>query len=211
MERGIDHDYIVRPGVHDGLYWNNSIDYQWLFFKNSSTGDANPPPVRNTIKPAPRLPAGEKTKHSPVRADENRTGRGIFISEEKSSIAQPFQILRLVQAARDGIRDNLPAKVGQRDGVGRNSSFKDSVRLRYRPRSGKSPNTLRRGLPPCCRNGRSSSRTYYTTPPRTGRRCETFGSRPDSASGPPPDICVHSHVVLSISTNRTVGDRIQPF
>ena len=33
MERGIDHDYIVRPGVHDGLYWNNSIDYQWLFFK----------------------------------------------------------------------------------------------------------------------------------------------------------------------------------
>ena len=29
----LDHDYIVRPGVHDGLYWNNSIDYQWLFFK----------------------------------------------------------------------------------------------------------------------------------------------------------------------------------
>ena len=33
LERGIDHDYIVRPGVHNADYWNNSIDYQWLFFK----------------------------------------------------------------------------------------------------------------------------------------------------------------------------------
>ncbi len=29
----IDHDFIVRPGVHNGEYWNNSIDYQILFFK----------------------------------------------------------------------------------------------------------------------------------------------------------------------------------
>lgn len=33
LERGIDHDYIVRPGAHNADYWNNSIDYQWLFFK----------------------------------------------------------------------------------------------------------------------------------------------------------------------------------
>ena len=32
-ERGIEHDYTVRPGVHNGPYWTNSIDYQWLFFK----------------------------------------------------------------------------------------------------------------------------------------------------------------------------------
>lgn len=29
----IDHDFIVRPGAHNGEYWNNSIDYQILFFK----------------------------------------------------------------------------------------------------------------------------------------------------------------------------------
>ena len=30
----IDHDFIVRPGVHNGDYWKNSIEYQLLFFKN---------------------------------------------------------------------------------------------------------------------------------------------------------------------------------
>lgn len=29
----IEHDFIVRPGVHNGMYWNNAIDYQILFFK----------------------------------------------------------------------------------------------------------------------------------------------------------------------------------
>lgn len=28
----IDHDFITRPGGHTGEYWNNSIDYQILFF-----------------------------------------------------------------------------------------------------------------------------------------------------------------------------------
>ncbi|MCD8183616.1 MAG: esterase family protein [Bacteroides sp.] len=28
----IDHDFITRPGAHNGKYWNNSIDYQILFF-----------------------------------------------------------------------------------------------------------------------------------------------------------------------------------
>lgn len=32
IKRGINHDYIVRPGKHNNTYWNNSIDYQWLFF-----------------------------------------------------------------------------------------------------------------------------------------------------------------------------------
>lgn len=32
LKRGINHDYITRPGIHDGNYWNNSIDYQWLYF-----------------------------------------------------------------------------------------------------------------------------------------------------------------------------------
>lgn len=29
----IDHEFQVRPGVHNGDYWRNSIDYQVLFFK----------------------------------------------------------------------------------------------------------------------------------------------------------------------------------
>ncbi|WP_280765259.1 alpha/beta hydrolase family protein [Parabacteroides sp. PFB2-10] len=32
LENAINHDYIVRPGVHNGPYWKNSIDYQILFF-----------------------------------------------------------------------------------------------------------------------------------------------------------------------------------
>lgn len=28
----IPHDYITRPGAHNGEYWNNAIDYQLLFF-----------------------------------------------------------------------------------------------------------------------------------------------------------------------------------
>lgn len=32
LEAGIDHDFITRPGDHSWKYWNNSIDYQILFF-----------------------------------------------------------------------------------------------------------------------------------------------------------------------------------
>lgn len=32
LERKIDHDFITRPGVHNGEYWSNSMDYQILFF-----------------------------------------------------------------------------------------------------------------------------------------------------------------------------------
>ena len=33
LGRKINHDFITRPGVHNADYWNNSIDYQLLFFK----------------------------------------------------------------------------------------------------------------------------------------------------------------------------------
>ena len=33
LEQGIDHDFITRPGSHNWNYWNNSIDYQILFFE----------------------------------------------------------------------------------------------------------------------------------------------------------------------------------
>lgn len=33
LGRGIDHDFITRPGGHNPQYWNNSIDYQLLFFQ----------------------------------------------------------------------------------------------------------------------------------------------------------------------------------
>ena len=32
LDKKIDHDYIERPGGHNGVYWKNSIDYQVLFF-----------------------------------------------------------------------------------------------------------------------------------------------------------------------------------
>ena len=32
LEKNISHDFITRPGAHNGQYWNNSIDYQILFF-----------------------------------------------------------------------------------------------------------------------------------------------------------------------------------
>ena len=32
LDNKIDHDYIERPGSHNGAYWRNSIDYQLLFF-----------------------------------------------------------------------------------------------------------------------------------------------------------------------------------
>ena len=34
VEKGIPHDYISRPGNHSRDYWNNSIQYQLLFFDN---------------------------------------------------------------------------------------------------------------------------------------------------------------------------------
>jgi S-formylglutathione hydrolase FrmB len=30
----IPHDYIERPGKHDWTYWKNSVEYQFLFFRN---------------------------------------------------------------------------------------------------------------------------------------------------------------------------------
>ncbi|HJD92212.1 alpha/beta hydrolase [Bacteroides coprosuis] len=32
VEKKIKHDFISRPGAHNHAYWNNSIDYQLLFF-----------------------------------------------------------------------------------------------------------------------------------------------------------------------------------
>lgn len=41
-DRGIAHDFIVRPGAHTLEYWNNSIDYQWLFFRKYFSGYRGP-------------------------------------------------------------------------------------------------------------------------------------------------------------------------
>ena len=38
LERGIDHDFLVRPGEHNNTYWRNSIDYQLLFFQKYFEG-----------------------------------------------------------------------------------------------------------------------------------------------------------------------------
>ena len=34
LESDIPHDYIVRPGRHNWGYWNNAVQYQFLFFGN---------------------------------------------------------------------------------------------------------------------------------------------------------------------------------
>ncbi len=34
MSLNIDHDYIERPGIHNWTYWENSIQYQLLYFDN---------------------------------------------------------------------------------------------------------------------------------------------------------------------------------
>lgn len=33
LKRKINHDFILRPGVHDHSYWNGALDYQLFFFK----------------------------------------------------------------------------------------------------------------------------------------------------------------------------------
>lgn len=45
-DKGIPHDFIIRLGVHDGKYWNNSIDYQWMFFKKFFDGYRNNQDIR---------------------------------------------------------------------------------------------------------------------------------------------------------------------
>ena len=41
-QRKINHDFIIRPGSHNGAYWNNSIDYQWIFFQKFFNGYRSP-------------------------------------------------------------------------------------------------------------------------------------------------------------------------
>lgn len=45
LAKGIDHDYVERPGGHTGPYWSNSIQYQILFFHNFFTKAAAAQPV----------------------------------------------------------------------------------------------------------------------------------------------------------------------
>lgn len=33
MKAGIPHDYISRPGTHNGAYWSNALPYQLMYFK----------------------------------------------------------------------------------------------------------------------------------------------------------------------------------
>jgi S-formylglutathione hydrolase FrmB len=33
LQLKIEHDYAERPGIHNAVYWRNSIDYQLLFFR----------------------------------------------------------------------------------------------------------------------------------------------------------------------------------
>ncbi len=34
LDKKIDHDYVERPGEHNWAYWNNAVQYQFLFFHN---------------------------------------------------------------------------------------------------------------------------------------------------------------------------------
>ena len=35
VEKGIDHDFVVRPGAHTWTYWVNALDYHLLFFSKA--------------------------------------------------------------------------------------------------------------------------------------------------------------------------------
>lgn len=39
LGHGIDHDFTTRPGGHTSEYWNNSLDYQLVFFKKFFRGE----------------------------------------------------------------------------------------------------------------------------------------------------------------------------
>jgi S-formylglutathione hydrolase FrmB len=41
LNKGIDHDYTIRPGEHNAPYWQNAIDYQILFFCKYFKKDKN--------------------------------------------------------------------------------------------------------------------------------------------------------------------------
>jgi S-formylglutathione hydrolase FrmB len=34
LERNIPHDFVTRPGAHNWPYWQNAVDYQFLFLRN---------------------------------------------------------------------------------------------------------------------------------------------------------------------------------
>jgi enterochelin esterase-like enzyme len=34
LYRNIPHDFISRPGAHNGPYWRNAVKYQMLFFND---------------------------------------------------------------------------------------------------------------------------------------------------------------------------------
>lgn len=35
LQKKVEHDYIERPGGHNGKYWGSAVDYQLLFFKKA--------------------------------------------------------------------------------------------------------------------------------------------------------------------------------
>ena len=39
LNKKVDHDFISRPGKHNGEYWKNSIEYQILFFDKYFDGE----------------------------------------------------------------------------------------------------------------------------------------------------------------------------
>lgn len=41
LKRGIDHDFIIRPGAHSWDYWLNSIDYHLLYFQKAFAADVD--------------------------------------------------------------------------------------------------------------------------------------------------------------------------
>ena len=41
LKRGIDHDFIIRPGAHSWDYWLNAIDYHLLYFQKAFAADVD--------------------------------------------------------------------------------------------------------------------------------------------------------------------------
>ena len=50
LKKRIEHDYAERPGIHNAVYWRNSIDYHLVFFKKFFDESNSHAPVKRAME-----------------------------------------------------------------------------------------------------------------------------------------------------------------
>ena len=84
LEKNISHDFITRPGGHNGQYWNNSIDYQILFFDKFFKELI----VNRIIPVLPVMPTGTVMKSWLIFFSSRTLCNALFTSKKKSCSPQ---------------------------------------------------------------------------------------------------------------------------